>query len=159
MDQDHTPRPATPQVPDPPCAIKTPAGRRSRPISRPVPLPSGSQPDPHHSSTGSGTDVPRDRRRGRHRRSRLSWWWPQFPSLPVTEVTREDREALRCWLARELTSTDTSRPYIPQPRRIVVLPRQHRAPDTPVTGDPHHPHTPAPPNRVTEERGWPAAGG
>ena len=74
-------------------------------------------------------------------------------------MTREDREALRYWLARELTSTYTSRPYNPQPRRIEVLPRQRRAPDTPITGDPHHPHTPAPTNRVTEERGWPDAGG
>jgi hypothetical protein len=68
-----------------------------------------------------------DRQRGRHRRARLSWWWPQLqPPGPGMKVTMED---LRRWLAPE-------RAYVPRPRRIVVLPRQGATPDAPATSPP-----------------------
>lgn len=75
---------------------------------------------------------PRDRRRGRHRRAwLLSWWWPRLDlDALVGEVTAQDLEALRRWLR----SPVRERAYIPPPRRIVVLPRQHPAPDATITG-------------------------
>jgi hypothetical protein len=122
VDRDHTPPQAGLRVPDPLFTTTIPAGRRS---SCPPPLPPGGQPD-HHSSTGSGTNSPQEQQKGRHRRAWLSWLWPQFPPAPVQKVTLED---LRRWLSHE-------RSYTPQPRRIVVLPRQRFTPDAdaPVTG-------------------------
>jgi hypothetical protein len=68
--------------------------------------------------------MDQDKQRGRHRRARLSWWWPQLPPPdPGMTITLED---LQRWLAPE-------RAYTPRPRHIVVLPRQRPAPDTPVT--------------------------
>lgn len=64
-------------------------------------------------------------------------------------MTEENREAFRNWLARELAYT--SRPYLPsQPRRIVVLPRQHPAPDldTPITSPNAVPYQGATPPRA-----------
>lgn len=126
MERDHTSRQAGPRVPDPLGATPTPAGRRSS--LPPTPLPTSGQPDPHHPSARSGINSPQSQQRGRHRRKRLRawlrWWWLGPPPVSITE---ENREAFRNWLARELTYT--SRPYIPQPRRIVVLPRQSSDPD------------------------------
>lgn len=140
MDRDHTPPQAGLRVPDPLFTTTIPAGRRSRPISCPVPLPPGGQPDHHHSSTGSGTNFPQERQRGRHRRAWLSWLWPQFPPVPVQKVTLED---LRRWLSHE-------RAYVPRPRRIVVLPRQRFAPDVdaPVTSTNTVPYQGATPPRA-----------
>jgi hypothetical protein len=84
---------------------------------------------------GQGLTPPQNQQRGRHRRKRLRawlrWWWLGPPPVPITEETRK---ALRYWLARERGYLP--QPYIPQPRHIVVLPRQHSAPDAdaPVTG-------------------------
>ncbi len=148
MHRDHTLRQAgPPQVPDPLCAIQTPAGRRSS--FPPTPLPTGGQPDPHHPSTRSGTHSLQNQQRGRHRRKRLRawlhWWWLGPPPVPITEETRK---ALRYWLARERGYLP--QPYIPQPRRIVVLPRQHSAPDVdaPVTGPNAVPYQGAVPPRA-----------
>ena len=84
------------------------------------------QAETHYSSAESGTHSPQDRQRGRHRRARLSWWWPQLPPPgPGMKVPLED---LQRWLAPEPA-------YIPRPRHIVVLPRQRATPDAdaPVT--------------------------
>jgi hypothetical protein len=51
---------------------------------------------------------------------------PRPPPVPVTEETRQ---ALRSWLDRKCG--DLPQPYIPRPRRIVVLPRPRSAPDAP----------------------------
>ncbi|MGB6160973.1 MAG: hypothetical protein WBF75_00035, partial [Pseudonocardiaceae bacterium] len=59
----------------------------------------------------------------------FSWWGLGPPPVPITDETRA---ALRSWLARE--RGHLTQPYIPAPRRIVVLPRQRRAPDAAVTG-------------------------
>ena len=142
MDRDHSSRQAgPPQVPDPLCTTQTPAGRRSS--LPPTPLPTGGQPDPHHPSTGSGTNSPQDQQRGRHRRKRLSSWRLGPPPVPITE---EARKALRYWLAHERGYI--SQPYIPRPRRIVVLPRQSSAPDTPVTDPNAVPYQGATPPRA-----------
>ncbi len=101
--------------------------------------PRQSEHHPHRSSAGSGTNSPQERQPGRHRRARLSWWWPQLPPPgPGMKVTLED---LQRWLAPE-------RAYVPRPRRIVVLPRQRATPDAPATSPNTVPYQGADPSRV-----------
>jgi hypothetical protein len=99
----------SPPAPDPLYVTKTPAGRRS---SCPVSAPGG-QPDPHHSSSGSGADSPPDQHRGRHRRARLSWWRPRIQPSTVGKVT----------VAELQRRGERERAYARRARRVRVLPR------------------------------------
>ncbi|MGB8200525.1 MAG: hypothetical protein WCF33_12645, partial [Pseudonocardiaceae bacterium] len=86
-----------------------------------------------HDRPGGAMDQNPARRpaEGRHRRAWLfSWWRPRLElDALVGEATAQDLEALRRWLRQPVRE----RSYIPPPRHIVVLPRQHPAPGPPVT--------------------------
>ncbi|MGH3772299.1 MAG: hypothetical protein ACRDRW_13035 [Pseudonocardiaceae bacterium] len=61
---------------------------------------------------------PRQRRAGRHRRARLSWWRPRLGG--VVEVT----------VAELVRRGEHERAYAGRARRVRVVPRRRPAPDT-----------------------------
>ncbi|MGH3772819.1 MAG: hypothetical protein ACRDRW_15745 [Pseudonocardiaceae bacterium] len=70
----------------------------------------------------TGASSPRQRRAGRHRRARLSWWRPQLGA--IVEVT----------VAELVRRGECERAYASRARRVRVVARQRSTPDATATG-------------------------